>query len=392
VKLEIKAELLKELALESATPSPDIGLRAGADQFHPTYRGRAIVSFASWDLLDLHRRREVAASVVQAVEQFGGASSAARFSGGLTPAHLEAEKRIAQFFGAETGLIFSSRNQSVLTCVTTLCSEGWIVLGNALSPLPLADASALVGAEFYEFDTEETLRALLERHQLAKRVLVVVESVSSVTGEQILKPPVWAALEQLGAWVLVDESAALGVLGLRGAGSADGHPKSSSLIGRIVGFGPISGLEVTGLGISNEFRELILKRSRYLRADPAPHASVVSGAEKLLNLVEVAIAQRERASSRGRMVETALRAQGWSVLGGGGVPIVSVWFESLLKARAVQDALLQRGVFVDAIPARSMRKNGAVLRVLVSVAHAPQEVERLIEGLAEISRRGAAEK
>lgn len=391
VKLEIKAELLKELAIEGAVPSPDIGLRAGVDQFHPTYRGRAVVSFASWDLLDLHRRREVVTSVAQAAEQFGGASSSARFSGGLTPAHTEAEKRIAQFFGAETGMIFSSRNQSVLTCVTTLCSEGWVVLGNALSPLPLADASALVGADFHEFNNEETLRSLLERYQLGKRVLVFAESVSSVTGEQILKPQVWSMLDQLGAWVLVDESAALGVTGMRGAGSAEEHPKSRSLVGRLLGFGPVSGLEVTGLGIINEFSELILKRSRYLRTDPAPHASAVSGAERLLDLVEVAIPQRERASARGRMVETALRTQGWNVLGGGNVPIISAWFESLFKARAVQDALLQRGVYVEAITARRMRHNGAVLRVLVSVAHTPHEIERLIEGFGEISRRVAPE-
>ena len=178
MKLEIKAELLKELALESATPSPDIGLRAGVDPFHPTFRGRAVVSFASWDLLDLHRRREVSASLVQAVEQYGAASSVARFSGAITPIHTRAEQRVAQFFAAESGLIFSSRNQAVLTCITTLCSEGWVVLGSALTPLPLADASSLVGAEFHEFDSEESLRILLERFQLSKRILAVVESRS----------------------------------------------------------------------------------------------------------------------------------------------------------------------------------------------------------------------
>ncbi len=392
VKLEMKAELLKELALEGATPSPDIGLRAGVDQLHPTYRGRAVVSFASWDLLDLHRRREISASIVQAIEQFGAVSGVSRFSGAMTPVHAKTEQRIAQFFAAESGLIFSSRNQTILTCITTLCSEGWVILGNALAPLPLADAGALVGAEFHEFDSDESLRALLERHQLAKRVLVVAESVASVTGEQVLKPHTWSALEQLGAWVLVDESAALGLTGIRGAGSAESQPKSSALLGRLLSFGPAFGIDVTGLLISNEFRELVLKRSRYLRVEPPPPAALVSAAEKALDLVELAIPQRERISTRSRMVETALRSQGWSVLGGGEVPVLSVWFESLLKARAVQDALLQRGVFVEALPARGLRRNGAVLRVLVSSSHSPQEVERLVDGFAEVFRRGALDQ
>lgn len=387
MKLELKAELLKELALEAAVPSPDIGVRAGADLHHPTFRGRVVTSFASWDLLDLHSRREVTSSVVHAVEQFGLVASAGRFSGGLTPAHVRVEQRIAQFFASDAGLLFSSRNQAILTSITTLCAEGWLVIGNALSPLPVADACALVGAEFQEFENETTLRAILERSQLAKRILLVVESVASVTGEIVLKPEVWTMVEQAGALVIVDESAALGILGLRGAGSAESVPKSNALAARVVSFGSASGLEVTGLGISNEFRELMLRRSRYLRVEPPPPAGSVAGAEKLLDLIEVAISQRERLSALARIVDTALRAQGWRVLGGGDLPILSVWFESLQKARSVQDALLQRGIFVDAIAARSTRKNGAVLRILISAAHTPQEVERMIEGFGEILRR-----
>jgi len=387
VKLDIKAELLRELALESAIPSPDIGLRAGANSFHPHYRGRPITSFASWDLLDVLSRREVSAAVVAAIEQFGVASGLGRFSGALTAAHAKAEQRMARFFAAESALLFSSRSQAALTCITALCSEGWIVLGGALSPLPVADACALVGAEFHEFESEATLRALLERFQLAKRVLVVAESVASLTAEVTLAPHVWAMLEQAGAWVIADETAALGVVGLRGAGSAEVMPKSPSILARLVSFAPLSGIEISTVVLSNEFKELLLRRSRYLRADPPPPAVAVSAAETLLDVIELAIKQRERLSSRARIVETALKTQGWRVVGGGDVPFVSVWFESLQKARAVQEALLQRGVFVDALTARGVRKNGAVLRVLVSVGHSPEEVEALVEGFCEVRRR-----
>ena len=247
--------------------------------------------------------------------------------------------------------------------------------------------AALVGAEYYEFESEAALRAVLEKVHASKRVLIVAESVSSITGERVLSPHVWSFIEQSGAWLLVDESAALGVVGLRGAGSAEERPTSNALLGRVMGFGLISGLEVTSLNISNEFRELVLKRSRYLRVEPAPATSAVCGAEQLVDLIEVAITQRERLSARSRMVETALRSQGWSLRGGADVPVLSVWFETLQRARTIQDALLQRGVFVDAIAAPSMRKSGAVLRILLSIAHSPQEVERLIEGFGEVYRR-----
>ena len=71
-------------------------------------------------------------------------------------------------------------------------------------------------------------------------------------------------------------------------------------------------------------------------------------------------------------------------------PIVSVWCETLAKAREIQDGLLQRGSVVEALVARSLRKNGAVVRALLSSGHTDLEVSRLLDGLLEIRKRMAA--
>ena len=388
---EIKAELLKELALEVGQVTPDLGIRAGVDSRHPIYRGKIVTSFASWDLLDLQRRREISKSIVHALEEFGGHAGIGRQSGGLTDAHTRAERRIAHFFGAESALLFGTRAQSVLTCITALCSEGWVVLGAALTTLPLADACALVGADFYEFDSDAALQALLERFQLSKRVLVFVESVSAVTGEITDVQATFSMLERCGAWGVVDESAALGIVGMRGAGSAEELPISPVLLARIVGLGLVAGVELAAIVCMNEFRELLLKRSRYLRIESPPPVTAVCGAHSALDLIEVSILQRKMISARGRLVEGAAREQGWSVLGGGDVPVMSVWFDSFKKAQLIQAALLQRSIFVEALAARSVRKTGAVLRLLLSNAHTQKEIESLIEGFAEVRKRLAAD-
>ena len=91
---EIKAELLKELALEVGQVTPDLGIRAGVDSRHPIYRGKIVTSFASWDLLDLQRRREISKSIVHALEEFGGHAGIGRQSGGLTDAHTRAHRTL----------------------------------------------------------------------------------------------------------------------------------------------------------------------------------------------------------------------------------------------------------------------------------------------------------
>jgi 7-keto-8-aminopelargonate synthetase-like enzyme len=387
VKGDIKIELTRELAFESPASPADIGIRAGGDALHPVYRSRVVTSFASWDLLALHDHREVKTVAVHAVEQHGAGPATGRYVGGMTPALTACEVRVARFFAADTALLFSSKNQALLSTITSLCSEGVVVLGPALTSLPLADACVLVGAEFAEFEGEDELRQMLERHRAAKRVIVVAEAVSSVTGKKLATKRFFSALEQTGAWGIVDETSALGFSGLRGAGSAEDVPGSPALLARVVQCSSVVGVELAAVVGSSELRELLLARSRYVRFELAPSSVAAAAVHRALDLVEVAISQRERLGVRSKMVQAAVRAQGWVVLSEDDSPILSIWVESLGKARELQEGLLQRGIVVEALPARSTRRNGAVVRILLSTGHSEEEISRLMDGLLEIRKR-----
>lgn len=387
MKNDLKIQLARELAFEQPSPCPDVGIRAGVDPLHPVFRSRVTTSFASWNILELHEHRDVKVVAVRAIEEHGSGAGSGRFVGGITPAHTACEIRTARFFAGESALLFSSRNQAILTTITALCAEGSVVIGPALSALPLADACALVGAECAEFDGEEELRALLERYRLAKRIIVVAEGVSSVTGRRLNATRFFMLLEQAGAWGIVDETAYLGHSGLRGAGSAEEMPSSPALLGRLVGFNILAAGELAALVGPIELRELLVYRSRYVRLETAPPTVSAAAVHRALDLVEVAIAQRDRLLVRGKMVNSALKAQGWSVASDDTSPLVAIWCESHTQAREVQEALLQRGIVVDALPARSLRKMGAVVRILLSTGHTDEEVTRLMDSLLEIKKR-----
>lgn len=387
MKLEIKAELLKEITLEAGAPGPDLGLRAGIDSLHPIYRGRPITSFASWDLLNLHTRRDVQGALVKVLNESGCGVATARLAGGLSTSHLQCEQRLAQFFGAEAATLFNNRNQVVLSIITALANEGALVVGPSLGSLPLADACALAQAEYSEYETTEQLRSHLERSTGLRRVLVMAESVSPLTGESISAGEVNRIAEQLGAWLLLDESAAVGIVGLRGAGSSETLPSSPALLCRICNAITLIGSEIACVAGSLELKDLILRRSRYLRFDPPPPPALAQALEVALGVAETSIIGREILASRALRARQALKAQGWKVSSSAGGPIVSISCESLQSARAVQDALLQRGVYVDALAARWFRRNGAVVRALLTLGHSETELQLLLEGFAEVRHR-----
>jgi 7-keto-8-aminopelargonate synthetase-like enzyme len=149
----------------------------------------------------------------------------------------------------------------------------------------------------------------------------------------------------------------------------------------------VIGSEVCAVVGSVELRELLLKRSRYLRHEAPPSSFAARLADLVIDIVELALLPREMLAARSAIVYRALRAQGWQLSSILPSPIMSLWFDSLQKARDVQQAMLQRGVLVEALPARSLRRNGAVVRALLSNAHAQEEVDDLLTSFGEIRKR-----
>lgn len=386
MKPEIKAELLRELQLEVATPPADIGIRCEQDRFRPLHRGRPVVSFAHWDPLNIAYHKELA-SLAHLEGIAGLGSNASRSMGGVSVALERGESRVARFYAAEAGTAFNSKSQAVLTTVTALCGEGVLVLSSPLTTLPLADACALVGAEFLECGNLESLRASLEKNSLAKRLIVFIESSSPLTGEPVDISAWLGAAAQHGAWAVVDESALFGCSGMRGAGSAEVLPTSPALLARMVSFQNVIGSDVCVVVGSAEFKELLAKRSRYLRYEAPPPSLTGRFIEAATDLVELALSAREMLNARAALVHRALKAQGWRLASESPSLICALWFDTLQKARDVHDGMLQRGILLEALPARGLRRNGAVVRVLLSNAHSQEDIEALLTGLSEVRKR-----
>jgi len=388
LKLELARELAKDQAGELAAAPMDVGLRAGLDPLHPLYRSVVATSFATWNLLDLWDHKDIKAAAVRAIDEYSGCSCAGRYLGGTSQHLATCEARAAQFFSGESALLFATKNQAVLTLITALASGGGVVIGPAMSSLPLADACALVDLEWVECETLQEYRQALELLKLGtRRVLVVAEAVSATTGKRIDISALLATAAQHGAWVVLDESAAVAHSGLRGAGSSEVEPTPLHLVARIIGASVFTGGQLTALVAPQEVRDLLVQRSRYLRAEPPPALVDIVAFNASLDLIEVAISQRERLLARIRLVHSSLRQQGWSVVSDDDAPNVSLWFDTYQRARDLQEALLQRGFVVEALTARSLRRNGAVARILLSTGHTDLEISRLLDSLLEIRKR-----
>ena len=353
-------------------------------------RGRECVDFTSWDFLGLARATPLLRSVQHQIEAGGLSSGGSRLGSGTHACHTACEARIAQFLGVERALLFSSRNQAAFSLVTTFFTEQDRLLVDELLQSPVSDAAHLVGAEVVHIsgdDLGSIERALSASALRGGRTFIVLDACSPTTGSM---PPLNAIMplaEQHNAAVVIDESWAFGVIGLRGASSGENPILSRSLFaiyGSLTAAVPLYGAFIAG---SAALGEILLSRSRTFALEAALPPPYVVGIETAVGLIELMSTERERLRLMSSRLRRGLVELGYLLNFGSETPIVSIPFQKARSAAECESALFQRGFLVESIPLRRTLSDGAAVRFLVRSQHAETDIDRLLQVLADVKNR-----
>ncbi|MGX1774537.1 8-amino-7-oxononanoate synthase [Nocardia brasiliensis] len=177
------------------------------------------IDLASNDYLGLVRHPEVIEGAVDAVRRWGAGATGSRLVTGTTAAHAELEADLAEFVGAEAGLVFASGYAANLGVVTALAGRGALVVSDAGSHASLVDACRLSRARVAvaeHRDVDAVDRLLAERTE--ERALVLTDSVFSADGDLAPLVELHRVTRARGAVLVVDEAHGLGVRGSGGRG------------------------------------------------------------------------------------------------------------------------------------------------------------------------------
>ncbi|MFI6216165.1 8-amino-7-oxononanoate synthase [Nocardia brasiliensis] len=177
------------------------------------------IDLASNDYLGLVRHPEVIEGAIDAVRRWGAGATGSRLVTGTTAAHAELEADLAEFVGAEAGLVFASGYAANLGVVTALAGRGALVVSDAGSHASLVDACRLSRARVAvaeHRDVDAVDRLLAERTE--ERALVLTDSVFSADGDLAPLVELHRVTRARGAVLVVDEAHGLGVRGAGGRG------------------------------------------------------------------------------------------------------------------------------------------------------------------------------
>jgi len=349
--------------------------------------GHVLLNLSSNDYLGLARDPRLIAAAQEAASRWGVGAGASRLVVGHLGLHEVVETELAAFKGAEAAVLFSTGYMANLGVITALLGPGDVIFSDRLNHASIMDGIKLSGAALHRFPHRDMpkLEKILQQTPGGKRRLIITDSVFSVDGDLA---PLWdlvALKERYGAWLMLDEAHATGVLGPGGAGLAqalgltagvDIHMGTlSKALGSLGGY--VAGERRLIDYLHNKARSFI-----YTTAMPPPVLGVIQAA---LAIVREEPEKRLRLQQEAEKFRKGLQTAGFDTLDSETqiVPVLVGPNESTLKFAA---ALRQRGLMAVALRPPTVPPGRARVRFSLSAAHGAEDLAQALKTIVQTGK------
>ena len=185
--------------------------------------GQVRLNLSSNDYLGLSLDPRIIEAACAAAARWGAGAGASRLVVGHLALHEAVEARLADFKGTEAAVIFPTGYMANVGTISALVGPGDVIFSDRLNHASIYDGIKLSGAALQRFPHRDLnrLEQLLREAGAARRRLIITDSVFSVDGDLAPLTDLAALKARYGAWLMVDEAHATGVLGAKGGGLAE---------------------------------------------------------------------------------------------------------------------------------------------------------------------------
>jgi 8-amino-7-oxononanoate synthase len=335
--------------------------------------GRELVNFSSNDYLAIAGSDEMREALADGVAKHGGGSGASRLVCGTHRAHMQLEEALADFKRTEAALCFSSGFAVALGTLPALMGSGDTILLDKLCHASLVDAARLSGAVIRVFPHNHLDKLSRLLTTATGRVLIVTESIFSMDGDAAALREIVELKEKHGAWLLLDEAHAVGVLGPQGRGLAAALGLENRIELHMGTLSKALGLSGGYLAASRQVIDLLINRARSLIYSTAPPPHLAYAAGEMLKL----IAGKEGENRRQRLHEHISMLSGLIQTPVHPAAILPVILGGESEALEASKNLLEAGFLVPAIRFPTVARSRARLRITLSAGHIPEQILNL---------------
>lgn len=381
-----KIMLSRQVAGQFGVTDPFFRVHEGAGGAMTQIAGRTHLNFASYDYLSLNQDPRLAEAALSAMQRYGLSASASRLVAGERPVHRALEKALAAHYGAQDCLTFVSGHATNVSTLSTLFGPRDLVLHDELAHNSIIEGARLSGAarrSFAHNSYQDLERLLLLSRGQAERVAIVIEGHYSMDGDTPNLAAFIALKQKYGAFLMIDEAHALGVLGATGRGSFEAQSIAPQDVD--IWMGTLSKALCTCGGYIAASAPII----DILRYGAPGFVYSVGMSPPLaaasLRALEILYAEPWRVKKlheNGRYFLQHAQQAGLNTGRAEGHAIIPVRIGSSLKAVKYAQRLLEEGIHVQPILPPAVEEGAASLRFFLCTEHQECDLDHVVTRLA----------
>ena len=347
-----------------------------------------VLVFCSNNYLGLADHPAVLEAGIAGLRQYGAGTASVRFICGSFECHRALEQKVAEFFGAEAALTYTScwnANEGLLPAIT---EAGDAMVSDELNHASIIDAGRLSRASrtvFAHSDMDALASALLETGAAPVK-FVVTDGVFSMRGDYAPLDEIVAICDRHeadfaeGIITIVDDSHGVGAFGASGRGTEEQTGgRADILIGTLgKAFGVNGGYVVADAATVGYLRET---SPTYIYSNPITPAEAAAAAESIRILEGAEGRQRlKNLAQRSEQLRTGLTDLGYETIPGDH-PIVPIMIRDTDKTSALVAHLFENNILVTGLNYPVVPKGDEEIRLQVSASHTEADIDYLLDAL-----------
>lgn len=337
--------------------------------------GKPVLLLCSNNYLGLADHPRVREAAADAAMRWGVGAGASRLVSGTMTIHRRLEERLATFKGTEGCVLFGSGYLANLGVIGAFAGPGDAIFSDELNHASIIDGCKASRAQVvvYRHLDHEHLRRCLQRHGGEGRRLIVTDSVFSMDGDVAPLEQIVELAREYDAQLVVDEAHATGALGPNGRGAV-AQAGLEGEVDMIVGtLGKALGSYGAYVCADAKTIRYLVNAARPLIFSTAPAPPAVAGALAALELLEQRPHRVARLHAAARSLRRALAAEGFAVQESD-MHIVPLHVGDERDAVKLSQAVLERGVFAQAIRPPTVPAGSSRLRLAAMASHTGAEL------------------
>ncbi len=338
--------------------------------------------FCSNDYLGFARSPQLRSMVQERHARRGNdflGSTGSRLISGNSELCESVEVRIADFHGAEAGLVFNSGYDANLGLISSVPQRSDTILYDELAHASIRDGLRLTFARSYSFrhnDLDDLKRKIdLRRGQ----VFVAVESIYSMDGDAAPLSEMAALCGQHGCHLIVDEAHATGVFGPGGRGRTIELDLTDKVFARVHTFGKALGSHGAIVLGSDTLRTFLINFARsfiYTTFLPPHSLLAVESAYEMLGESQELI---EKLHGNIRLFRSGIPAELGKSFIESDSPIQCLLISGNDRVKQVSGYLRGEGFDVRPILYPTVPRGKERLRICLHAFNTPNDIQRLTE-------------